>query len=123
MNADLTGELLAALGEDGFFQLTEAYAGVRLYVPANIDRSELPAVIGTDFAARLAKCYPGSHIRVPLAREFRARRYLAEGLTIREIALKLGLTETGVNKLIERMRNAKPLVRPSRKDPRQFDLF
>jgi len=123
MNADLTGELLSILGDDGFFRLTEAYAGVRLYVPANIDRSELPAVIGTDFAARLARAYPGSHIRVPLAREFRARRYVAGGLTIREIALKLGLTETGVNKLIERMRNAQPLTRPSRKDPRQLDLF
>ncbi|MCD2176464.1 hypothetical protein [Rhizobium sp. C1] len=123
MNADLTGELMAALGEDGFFVLTEAYAGVRLYVPANIERSDLPETIGRDHAARLAKAYPGGYIRVPLAREFRARRYVASGMTIREIALKLGLTETGVNKLIKRARHAAPIVRPSRKDPRQLDLL
>lgn len=123
MNADLTGELLAALGDDGFFRLTEVYAGVRLYVPANIDRSELPEAIGADIAARLAKAYPGGYIRVPLAREFRARRYVEQGLTVRDIALRLGLTETGVNKLIRRARRSKPLLRPSRKDPRQLDLL
>ena len=123
MNAELTDELMAILGDDGFFALTEAFAGVRLYVPANPERSELPQMIGDSFANSLAKAYPGGYIRVPLAREFRARRYIKMNMSVRDIALRLGLTETGVNKLLKRARKHQPLVRPSRKDPRQMDLL
>lgn len=123
MSADLTYELVTALGEDDFFVLTEAYAGTRLYVPADPDRSELPATLGHAAATRLAKAYPGGYIRIPLAREFRVRRYVEAGYTIRQMAVRLGVTETSVNKLVARAKLAAPLKRPSRKDPRQMDLF
>ncbi|MCY1667873.1 hypothetical protein [Rhizobium sp. SL86] len=121
--ADLTQDLLDVLGEDGFFELVEAHAGVRIYVPADISRSDLPSTIGEDLAARLCKKYSGAYIRVPLAREFRARRYVEADLSVRDIAKRLGLTETGVDKLLKRTRKREPVRRPSRKDTRQMDLF
>ncbi|MDR6102773.1 CRP-like cAMP-binding protein [Agrobacterium larrymoorei] len=123
MATDLTNELLSALGDDGFFSLVEAHAGVRLYIPGDPDRSELPSTIGVDAAYRLAKAYPGGYIRVPLAREFRARRYVAEGLSNRDIAKRLGLTESGIERLLKRARKRGALKPRRKKDPRQIDMF
>jgi len=120
---DLFNDLLALLGEDGFFSLVEAHAGVRLYVPADLSRSELSATIGNDAAHRLAKSYPGGYIRVPLAREFRARRYVSDELSNRDIAKRLGLTESGVERLLKRARKQKPLGPRRKKDPRQIEMF
>lgn len=77
--SDLTGELLDALGIEGFIALTEAHGGIRLYVPVEPHGSQLATDIGLDHAARLSKLFPGSYIRVPLAREVRAQHYRALG--------------------------------------------
>lgn len=114
---------MTTLGDEGFFALVEAHAGMRLYVPADPGRSELPQTIGFDNAARLSKLYPGGYIRVPLAREFRALRYREAGLGNRDIARRLGLTENGVEKLMKRARTAHPGRGAKPKDPRQMDLF
>lgn len=123
MNDDLTSELMAALGEDGFFRLTEAHGGTRLYVPEDPARSELPSTIGFDNTFRLSKLFPGGYIRVPLAREFRAIRYRNNGTSNRDIARKLGITESGVDNLIRRVRNKEPGKIRAKKDPRQIDMF
>jgi len=120
---DLTNDLLALLGDDGFYALVEAHAGVRLYVPSDPDRSELPSTIGVDGAYRLAKAYPGGYIRVPLAREFRARRYVDAEMSNRDIARRLGLTESGVERLLKRARKREPLQPRRKKDPRQIEMF
>lgn len=116
-------DLYSTLGEEGYFALVEAHAGVRLYVPHDIDRSELPATIGVDNAHRLAKAIPGGYIRVPLAREFRARRYVEAQLSNREIAKRFGMTESGVETLLKRARKREPLKSRRKKDPRQIDMF
>nr|WP_286089337.1 sigma factor-like helix-turn-helix DNA-binding protein [Rhizobium skierniewicense] len=103
--------------------MVEAHAGVRLYIAADPARSELPATIGVDAAHRLAKAYPGGYIRVPLAREFRARRYVDEKMSNRDIARRLGLTESGVERLLKRARKREPLTSRRKKDPRQIDMF
>lgn len=123
MSEDLTQELLDTLGEDGFFRLVEAHAGLRLYVPSQPDRSELFVTIGQDAATRLSKAFPGGYIRVPLAREFRAVRYVKAGATNRDIAKRLGLTEAGIDKLLKRARSRKLVEKKSRKDPRQIEMF
>ncbi|MCY1669320.1 sigma factor-like helix-turn-helix DNA-binding protein [Rhizobium sp. SL86] len=123
MPEDLTQELKDTLGDDGFFRLVEVHAGVRLYIPSDPDRSELPAAIGADAAVRLSKMFPGGYIRVPLAREFRAVRYHKAGATNREIAKRLGLTEGGVDRLLKRARAKKLVERKTRKDPRQIEMF
>lgn len=123
MAEDLTLDLLSTLGEDGFFSLVEAHAGVRLYVPSDPERSELSSTIGLEAAYRLAKAYPGGYIRVPLAREFRARRYVDAEMSNRDIAKRLGLTESGVERLLKRARKREPLKSRRKTDPRQIEMF
>ncbi|MES0068769.1 hypothetical protein NKJ73_23625 [Mesorhizobium sp. M0074] len=115
-----SAELLAMLGPADFVRLAETYGGRRLYVPASGDDTDLAKNLGAAAAKKLARRYSGSYIRVPLARELRARQYRANGASNGEIAGRLGITETGVDKLFRRMPD-KP-VKGSR-DPRQTDLF
>lgn len=123
MNEDLVAELLDTLGPDGFYALVEAHAGVRLYVPADPDRSDLSESIGHEHAKRLSKVFPCGYIKVPLAREFRALRYRENGMSNRQIARRLGLTESGVEKLLKRARLTQPGRGSRPKDTRQMDLF
>ncbi len=116
----LSGELVALLDEPDFVRLVEHYGGTRLYVPASGDSTQLAEVMSAKAAIALARRFAGATIRVPLARERRARQYRAEGRSNAEIARRLGITETGVDKLFHRM-PGKP-VKGSR-DPRQTDLF
>ncbi|WP_027143163.1 hypothetical protein [Mesorhizobium sp. WSM3626] len=113
-------ELLHLLGQADFVRLAEAYGGRRLYVPASGDDTALSKELGPAAAKKLARRYSGSYIRVPLARELRARQYREAGASNGDIAGRLGITETGVDKLFRRMPD-KP-VKGSR-DPRQTDLF
>ena len=97
-------ELLALLGEDGFIALAQAFGGTRLSIPQEIDREhEIYQAVGEKNAARLAERYAGGQIRVPLARERRARHYRAGGLSNAKIARRLGMSETGIDKLFARM--------------------
>lgn len=119
---ELVETLLQELGDDGFFRLVEAHAGIRLYIPENPARSELPATIGDEAAGRLSKLYPCGYIKIPLAREFRAKRYREAGMSNSQIARRLGLTETGVELLFKRLGKRQPVTK-RRKDSRQMDLF
>lgn len=121
---DLTVDLIELLGDDGFLALIEACPGWRLYIPDDLERSNLPELVGMDNAHRLCKRYRCTYIRVPVAKDVRALRYRHDGSTNRQIAVRLGMTETGVEKLFKRLRKAKPGKVPrSRKDPRQLDMF
>ncbi|MER9851783.1 hypothetical protein NKJ55_31685 [Mesorhizobium sp. M0106] len=115
-----SAELLSLIGLADFVRLAETYGGRRLYVPASGDDTALAKDLGAPVAQKLARRYSGSYIRVPLARELRARQYRENGASNGEIAGRLGITETGVDKLFRRMPD-KP-VKGSR-DPRQIDLF
>lgn len=115
--AGLTEELAALIGEDALIALAESRGGTRLYVPA--DPAILTPAIGALAAARLADRYGGATLRAPLARERRARHYRAQGLSNADIARRLGLTETGVDKMFARM--ASPPAKGS--DPRQLSLL
>lgn len=114
----LTAELRALIGDDDFIRLTERHGGTRLYMPA---RAQDTAIAGLDpkSLANLRDRFGGSYIRVPLAREIRARHYRQTAMSNAQIARRLGITETGVDKLFARMDN--PPVKGS--DPRQADLF
>ncbi len=123
MSENLAPDLLAMLGEKAFFALVEAHAGIRLYVPADPHRSQLPETIGYDAALRLARAYPGGYIRIPLARVFRTIQYTRSGMSNSEIARRLGVTERGVEQLLQRARTQEPVHRPRKKDPRQLEMF
>lgn len=115
----LSDVLLELLGPAGLVALAEARGGTRLYVPASGDHS-LARDIGAAAAQTLARRYGGDYIRVPLARELRARHYRAAGASNAEIARRLGMSESGVDRLFNAMPN-KPVKGSN--DPRQGDLF
>lgn len=115
-----TAELLRLLGEADFLRLVEWRGGIRVFVPSSGDTSEIASHIGDAAAEKLGRAHAGTFIRVPLARDLRARHYRAAGHSNAEIARKLGMSETGVDKLFHRM--PKKPVKGSR-DPRQADLF
>jgi len=118
--SDLTAELHELLGDEGFFKLTDVHGGIRVYIPKVAPGSTLASEIGVDHTARLSKMFSGGYIRVPVAREFRARHYRTLGESNATIARRLGLTETGVEKLFRRA--AKERV-TAKKDLRQIEMF
>lgn len=97
-------ELVTLIGEDAMVRLAEAFGGTRLFVPVKMTaRHEIAQAVGLDCARRLSERLAPDVIRVPLARELRATHYRArQGLSNAEIARKLGMTETGVDKLFRR---------------------
>lgn len=104
MNERLTDDLIDLLGEEVFVLLVEAFGGTRLYVRHNPAPNDgLSETIGATNAALLAERYAPDVLRIPLARQLRARHYRAAGLSNAQIARKLGITETGVDKLFKRM--------------------
>lgn len=116
----LSENLLALLGEEDFVRLVEWRGGTRLYVSER-DVSTIAAALGDDVASKLAARYGNTIISVPLARALRARKYRQASLSNAEIALKLGITERGVDRLFKRM--PAPPRRPKKVDPRQLKLF
>jgi hypothetical protein len=104
MSEHLTESLRALLGAEALISLAETFGGRRLYVPQSTGADHpIARAIGSHAAAKLARRYSLAFIRVPLARELRARHYRAHGLSNGDIASKLGITETGVDKLFARM--------------------
>jgi hypothetical protein len=111
----ITETLTALIGDTAYLALVERYGGIRLYVPRSAGQSELPGHIGEDAAAKLASAFGGEYIKVPLDRELRARHYRKAGLSNAEIARRLGITESGVERLFKRVRKAR--------DDRQLSLL
>lgn len=121
-NEDLSAELLALLGKEAFLALVEAFAGQRKFIAVDGDHASLVAAIGEEATAKLVRIHGGNKLNVPLARDLRARQYRASGMGDVEIARRLGMTVSGVERLFLRMPD-KP-ARPRRgPDPRQIDLF
>ncbi len=116
MSERLSGELNDLLGDDGFLLLIENQGGKRLHIPVNPNNSQLSDQIGLDNVEKLSKRYAGDQMRVPLAREFRVRQYRALDISNAKIARRIGMTETGVDKIVARLKR-------SGSDPRQNDLF
>lgn len=109
-------ELQALIGEEALVRLAEAFGGTRLFVPVKITRDHaITRAIGFEAACRLSDRLAPDVIKVPLAREPRARHHRATGKSNAWIALRLGMTETGVEMIFNRGRAAKK--------PQAPDLF
>ncbi|MBZ9794328.1 Mu transposase C-terminal domain-containing protein [Mesorhizobium sp. ES1-4] len=76
--------------------------------------------LGFEAAEKLSRRFGPDYISVPLVRELRARHYRSSGMSNADIARKLGLSESAVNRLFQRMANVP--VKGSG-DPRQLKLF
>ena len=102
---DRYAELIEVIGEDGLIMLANEYAGTRLYVPAKMYLTHrIVEVIGVAKAKALAERFGPDVIQVPLARELRAQSYRSQGQGNKWIAVRLGLTETGVECIFKRLR-------------------
>jgi len=119
----LTLHLKAILGEEGFVLLAEALGGVRAYIPYSFgDDHEIVRLLGREAAEKLSRAMAPAAIRVPLGRRERALYWRAQGLSDRQIALKLGITENGVGKLFARQADL-PDRPGSAKNAGQLSLF
>ncbi|WP_070998512.1 hypothetical protein [Brucella inopinata] len=102
----LENELRGYLGDDAFLKLVERFAGKRLFI-AKLCRqkpSQVECLINRRTAEILSRYYGGSYVNVPMARSFRAVRYRNQGLSNSRIAVKLGITENGVEKIFQRLK-------------------
>ena len=101
----LSDELLALLGEDAVFALAEEYAGTRLYVPSKRlgDRHLIVRAIGREAADKLHERFGTATIRMPLMRDLRARRHRENGMSVQRIAVRRGMTENGVGRILKRL--------------------
>lgn len=100
----LSDDLLELLGEECFVKLCQAFGGTRLYVPYSVrDGHEIIQAIGVEGARKLVRRFSPATIRAPLSRRTRAVFYRRQGLSNRKIARLLGIGETGVEKLFQRL--------------------
>ncbi len=117
-------ELETIIGEAAMVRLAEAFGGTRLYIPANIYADhDIAQAVGMEAATRLSERLAPDYVRVPLARDLRARHYRAEGKSNAQIARALGITESGVDKLFSRIGPPSADKAATQVDTNQLDLF
>jgi len=108
-------ELEALIGEVALVRLAEAFGGTRLYIPEKMSAAhEIAKAIGLEAAQAMVRQLGAGQLKVPLAREQRARQYRAAGWSNARIARALMITESGVEKLFRRV---------AERDDRQGRLF
>ena len=101
---NLTAQLKRSLGETGFVALCQQLGGTRVYISRQMqDRSVVVRAVGHVAAERLRVEFAPATIRVPLGHSERAAFYRKQGLSHAHIALRLGMTENGVAKLLKRV--------------------
>lgn len=118
-------DIVELIGLPHTMRLVETYGGVRLYVPKQSleDDHDLVRLIGREAAEKLQTIYGGeSHFDIPKAEralravrdaEIRAARTARTGrMSVRELALKYGLTERNIRYILGEM-----------EDDRQVGLF
>lgn len=87
-----------ALGIDNTLRLIEAHGGTTIWIPKGVNnssakrRKELEDEFGAAMVKELIALFGGGPIEVPLAKPWRAELYKAQGMTMTEIARKLGLS-------------------------------
>ncbi len=106
--------LVDAIGEASMVLLSEQFGGQRLYIPRRFSGFHaLTSIIGRRAANSLSDACAPAHIRVPIARELRIRRYFAEGMTLPAMASRLGISEHSTERLLERLRKRGELASES----------
>lgn len=108
------GRLRDIIGDEATLALVEARGGRQVYVPVDpAEGAEIARIIGLDAARRLGQEYGREPITVPVAREWRIAVYSAQGVTVPEIARRVGAHIDTVRKCRRRQGLQQ----------RQYDLF
>lgn len=94
--------LVEVIGEEATLLLIENFGGTRVNVPVQPDRpSILAEAVGLETQAKLVARFGGDRLKIPLCRWWRARIYRWQrGMTIQQIARRLGMVESGVSLLL-----------------------
>ena len=118
-------EVAEICGEDLTEKLADLFAGTQIYVPKKPKAKSLPG-LPSEMVQSLAAAFGGDTLTVPSRRSSHTdtaeeiEAYYDAGLTIKEIARKLGYTESWVMRV--RKRSGKPRLRDI-PDPRQMNMF
>jgi ketopantoate reductase len=120
-------DVAEVIGAQAALDLAFEFRGCRLYVPKDPDREpRIAAAIGAELAAKLCDHYYRTIMYMPISEALRLKAHAlcAQGITKREIAEALHITERRVYRLLE---SAAPSVRRARpprpEDPRQIRMF
>ncbi len=106
-----------ALGLEDTLKFLEKFGGTEIYIATHPSkRSKVAEVVGYPKARMLAAVQHRLQRRVPLAKQWRASVYRSQGLTIAQIALKLGVSDVMV-------RNYLSDVPKPPDDPAQMTFF
>jgi hypothetical protein len=102
--SDLSDEILALLGEEATVRLAERIGGQRIYIPLKVrDNGVLCKAIGREAAQRLSAQFAPATIRIGVFRDLRARHYRSKGMSARQIATRLCMSQTGVDRMLRRL--------------------
>ncbi|WP_152610756.1 hypothetical protein [Ruegeria sp. ANG-R] len=113
-------------GEDVALQLCERLPGIVVNVPKVVIETGYITKLDVDIAERLVAGFGGDRVYVPSQRPTFRETFAAieclvdKGLTVPQIALRLGYTESWVRRC--RKKAGAPQI-PNKPDPRQLPLF
>lgn len=94
-------EVADAIGVEALLSLLEHHAGCRIYIPATVNQaSPLARDIGLEAAQALARLKGPDDWKVPSLKNWRARVYSARGMSQHDIARKLGVDRTTVQRYL-----------------------
>ena len=93
--------LSRVIGASATLRLVEGHGGVALYIPHEVNQSSpLARMIGLDAARQLSAAYGGERRVVPFLRWWRISVERSRGLSDRDIARKMMMTEAAVSRLL-----------------------
>lgn len=115
---DPLAEIASVIGRPGALALASLAAG-RLYIPkAPPPDSWLVVLLGELMCGRLVAVYGGQELSLPrppvrAARTAMVRELIAAGMSVRDIAVRVGLTERRVYQVLAKPAPASPLALPA----------
>lgn len=116
--------LVDAIGEEAALGFLDSNGGRRIWVPTKARGSKFARLYGEDIAAALSAHCGGNHYDVPLCREWRTMLFYCQGMSISDIAFRLGCSRSAVIRILGG-RTRKIICRreQSMSDNRQMALF
>ena len=121
---EIVAALIAAAGEDTVLAFLEAHGGTRLWVPRNPLKSQLCGMYGDELAITLSRELLHGWWNVPMLKGWRVVCYRNAGMTLSEIATRVGLSMSQVERLLAQARRDGVHVRAARRfeETRQISL-
>ncbi|MEW9272966.1 hypothetical protein [Gluconobacter oxydans] len=115
--------LVEAIGEAPALAFVDSLGGRRIWVPRKAAGSKFARTYGDTLAAALSEQYGGEHYDVPLCREWRAMLFYCQGMSLSDIAFRLGCSRSAIIRILGG-RTGKIITRreQSRQDDRQTSL-